>query len=126
MTKKTYTWLSLTILIFLSLSSKPGLAACIDADVSVQVAAYSQTQPTPIQNNTVQSQNSDRCFNQSAATSNIQVDFSNGEIIQERQRNIYQDSPNHPLEGTGIDTPNVETHIYQPLAIPLPLDSISP
>ena len=132
MTKKTYSYIWLgfglirTFLLFLSLFPKPVLAACIDADVSLQIAAYSRTQATPIQNNIVQSQTTDNCFNQSAVTGNVQVYFGNGEVTQERQRNIYQDSPDNPLAGTGINTPKVETHINQPLAIPLPLDLITP
>lgn len=134
MTKKTDTRMGLkfslisTILLLLPLSPEPAIAACIDADVSLQAAAYSRTQTTPIQNNTVQSQNADGCFNQSAATSNVQIYSGNGEVTQQRQRNIYQDTPNNSLEGTGINinTPNVETHIDRPLAIPLPLDLINP
>lgn len=120
MTRKNNTRMGLkfsfisTILLLLPLSPEPTRAA------------YSSTQTTPIQNNTMQSQNADDCFNQSAATSNVQIYSGNGEVTQQRQRNVYQDTPNSPLEGTGINTPNVETHIDRPLAIPLPLNLINP
>jgi hypothetical protein len=132
MKQKTSTYICLgfrlieATLLFLFSSPRAVLSACIDADVSLQAAAYSRTQPAPIQNNMVQSQTTENCFNQSATTSNIQVYSGNGEITQERQRNIYQDTPNNPLSGMGINTPNVSTHIDRPLAIPLPLDLINP
>lgn len=125
------TWLIFSFLkaflVFLSFSSdRPAKAACVDVDASSMLAIYPRNQPPPIQENKVGSNQSDRCFGNVSATTNNQVHVGDrpGQVIQQRDRSINNDTPNNPLEGTGIDTPNIETHIDQKLSIPAPFDLI--
>jgi hypothetical protein len=128
---RNFTWLIFSFLkaflVFLSFSSdRPASAACVDVDASSMLAIYPRNQPPPIQENNIESNQSDRCFGNVSATTNNQVHVGDrpGQVIQQRDRSITNDTPNNPLEGTRIDTPNIETHIDQKLAIPVPFDLI--
>lgn len=102
-------------------------AACVDTDVSVQVALRNRIQPTPQQGNTVDSYLGNDCLGNTATTTNTQFYLGNGdEVTQLRSRSIYMDTPYEPLVHPYTDTPNVVNHIGITMDLPLPLDLITP
>jgi hypothetical protein len=103
--------------------SQPATAACVDTDVSVQLAIYPRTQPRPNQSNEVNSDIHDNCFVNTATTSGIQVSVGGGQVTQKRKRTTYMASPNNPLEGI-VNTPNIKTHTEHKIVVPVPLDLI--
>jgi hypothetical protein len=103
--------------------AQPATAACVDTDVSVQMAIYPRTQPRPNQSNEVNSNLDDNCFGNTNTTVNVQEYVGGGQVTQERTRSTYMTSPNNPLVGI-VNTPNITTHTEHKIAVPVPLDLI--
>ena len=103
------------------LLSNSAQAACVDTDASVQVALRNQNQAAPQQTNNVESNLSDDCFGNTATTTNNQVYFGNSDqIVQERERHIYMDTPD--AQSLPVNTPNIQTGVDIQMDVPLPLD----
>ena len=99
--------------------SQPATAACVDTDVSLQLAIYDRTQSEPNQNNEVSSYLDNNCFNNTNTTINSQVYVGEGTVNQDRKRTTRMSSPNNPLEGM-VDMPNITTHTNHQIVVPVP------
>jgi hypothetical protein len=99
---------SLATVSFLIPSLTPSAkAACVLADVSVQVAIHDRNNPAK-QSNNVNQQAADDCFGNAVTTTGVQVYTGSGPVQQTRNSNQYAGGGNNP---TGIPIPTIKVPV---------------
>jgi hypothetical protein len=93
-------------------------AGCVMSDVNSQYVISSASAPPPTQTNDLNIQFGQNCLGNSSHGNNQQIYFGDGQVDQNRQRNVTLDSQSD-YDTSLSDTPNVSATIDQKLDLPI-------